>query len=68
MNLKSLLVTASLYAESVQDLSDTVEALESMKKELVQAQESLKAADSKKAELEAKVALLEQKARRGQGR
>ena len=61
MNIKSLAVTASLYADAVRDLSDTVDALEKTKAELVQAQSLLKGSDEKKAELERELAALKGK-------
>ena len=58
MNLKTLAVTGSLYAEALKDLSDTVDALEKTKAELVQAQSLLKGSDEKKAALEQELAAL----------
>ena len=58
MNLKTLVVTGSLYAEALKDLSDTVDALEKTKAELVQAQSLLKGSDEKKATLEQELAAL----------
>ena len=58
MNLKTLVVTGSLYAEALKDLSDTVDALEKTKAELVQAQSLLKGSDEKKAALEQELAAL----------
>ena len=58
MNLKTLAVTGSLYAEALKDLSDTVDALEKTKAELVQAQSLLKGSDEKKAALEQELVAL----------